>query len=252
MNDWKSVWNRRSVDASALQSPDSREIFLELKRANGFDIMGNPNASASQSTVCPGWEGFYEQFLQTNYELGANAKRRDFRVKSVFEIGCGSGANLYLFAQDGVRVGGLDYSQSLLEAARAVLPPDSDLLCDEADRLPVEPRYDATFSNGVFSYFYDFDYAKTVLELMVQKAVSSIGVMDIHDAAKREAFFAYRNRITPDYRTRYRNLPKLFYLKSFFLEFAESHGLDIKFSASNMKGYWNNEFVFHCFFYKQG
>lgn len=211
-----------------------------------------PLVPPPQRTNLIGWSGFYEQFLQTKYELGANAKQRNLPIKSVFEVGCGSGANLYLFAQEGVQVGGLDYSSSLLEIARAVLPPASDLICNEANRLPVEPQYDVTLSNSVFSYFYDFDYAKQVLERVCQKSRSAIGILDIHDAAKKEAFFEYRSRVTPDYQTRYRNLPKLFYPKSFFLDFAESHGMDVKFSSSNIEGYWNNEFVFHCFLYKEG
>ena len=51
---------------------------------------------------------------------------------------------------------------------------------------------------------------------MYQKTAYSIGVIDIHDIEKREAFFAYRMTISPDYEERYKNLPKLFYKKEFF------------------------------------
>jgi len=94
MNEWKSLWNRRTVDASVLKDGSPEEILLELKRANGFDITSS--RTPPQRTNLIGWFGFYEQFLQTKYELGANAKQRNLPIKSVFEVGCGSGANLYL------------------------------------------------------------------------------------------------------------------------------------------------------------
>ena len=59
----------------------------------------------------------------------------------------------------------------------------------------------------------------------------------------------YRINNTPDYKERYKDLPKLFYRKEFFQEFANKHNLKIVFEKSTVEGYWNNEFIFNCFMY---
>ncbi len=159
---------------------------------------------------------------------------------------------MYLFNEDGIRIGGLDYSENLIRIMREVFDDEIlvECLCNEADQLPVEVKYDAVFSNSVFSYFPDFDYAEHVLERMLEKANSCIGLLDIHDKRTKEEFLAYRKATVENYEERYQNLPKLFYSKEFFSDFAVKHKLQIKFPAFQMPGYWNNEFVFHCFMYR--
>lgn len=165
-------------------------------------------------------------------------------------MGCGSGANLYLFESEKINTGGIDYSENLLNTAHKVLK-SKDLICGEAISMPAAPMYDNCFSNSVFSYFEDEKYALAVLEKMYIKARFSIGILDIHDIEKKEEFIKYREKIVPDYHQRYQNLPKLFYPKSFFEKFADGHCMDIVFKESAMEGYWNNRFVFHCYMYKK-
>ena len=82
---------------------------------------------------------------------------------------------------------------------------------------------------------------------MLAKCHSSIGILDIHDKEKERAFKEYRIRNTEDYEERYKDLPKLFYPRQFFEDFARKHGLSIRFKESTVKGYWNNDFIFNCF-----
>ena len=79
----------------------------------------------------------------------------------------------------------------------------------------------------------------------------SIGVIDIHDKDKERDFLEYRKKILDNYEERYKDLPKLFYEKDFFGKFAEKYGMNVVFTDSCVKGYWNNEFVFNCYMYKQ-
>lgn len=53
---------------------------------------------------------------------------------SLFEVGCGYGANLYLFYKDGIRVGGLDYSETLIDIMKGFLTKQAlkEIICDEA------------------------------------------------------------------------------------------------------------------------
>lgn len=241
MNNWKNIWAKRSANFDILCNGDVKDIFLELKRNNGFDVIGDGLS----------YEALLEQYQKTKELLSKeNGSEESQVINSVYEIGCGSGANLYLFERDGIRCGGIDYSESLIEIAKKVLKTE-DICCGEAIEVPVSNTYDAILSNSVFSYFEDEKYASRVLEKMYQKSNYSIGIIDIHDVEKESAFLKYRKESVPDYEERYKNLPKLFYNKSFFEKFAEEHNMDITFTDSEMDGYWNNEFVFNCYFYKR-
>ena len=109
-----------------------------------------------------------------------------------------------------------------------------DALCEivrgEACDLPMEEKYDAAFSDGVFHYFPDEAYAEKVLEGMAEKVRGNIVILDVHDAAKKEEFFAFRRKLDPDYDEHYRGLDKLFYDKAFFEAYAKKHGLAVAYA----------------------
>jgi hypothetical protein len=137
--------------------------------------------------------------------------------------------------------------------AMVKLPLYRDLIeCvnDEAINMPTDIKYDAVVSISVFHYFYDLEYAKNVLNKMLEKSKKVIAVMHIHDKSKEKEFLELRRKITPDYDERYTGLPKLFYDKEFFIEFAKENNLEIKFFNSALKGFWNAPFVFDCFMYR--
>ena len=85
---------------------------------------------------------------------------------------------------------------------------------------------------------------------MYTKARRAIGLIDIHDREKKESFIAFRKANIANYEEKYAGLQKLFYDRDFFMDFATQHGLDIVFIKSEVDGYWNNNFVFNCYFYK--
>lgn len=240
MNNWREIWDKRSADTGILSGGNEKKIFMELKRSNGFDLYADGLK----------YEEFIRQYKQIKRELTFNKNADNYALSSVFEVGCGSGANLYLFERDGIRCGGLDYSQGLIKSAREVLASE-DLTCDEAINMNTDIMYDAVISNGVFSYFTDEVYALSVLEKMYMKARHSIGLTHISDVDKKEAYISYRKSTINDYEERYKNLPKLYYSKEFFLDFASSHGMDIKFAFPDFEHYWNNDFVFNCYMYKK-
>ena len=190
---------------------------MELKRINGWDAVGS----------IPEYDQFYDQYIQIKNELEFSPRTKSNQISSVFEVGCGSGAGLYLFQNDGYHVGGIDYSAHLIDIARRVLTSPVELICEEAANSAWDIRYDAVLSNSVFSYFDNYQYAEKVLEAMYHKANQSIGIRDIHDIEKKEQFFRFRKGIDPHYEERYQDLPKFF-----------------------MKKYWNNEFVFNCYMRK--
>jgi cyclopropane fatty-acyl-phospholipid synthase-like methyltransferase len=85
---------------------------------------------------------------------------------SVFEMGCGVGAFLYalreLFQID---PSGIDYSNSLIDAAKRAMP-DGLFETLEAARIDTNKKYDFVISNGVFHYF-DLDYARIMIKKMM-------------------------------------------------------------------------------------
>ena len=233
-NEWKAVWNRRQAEADALTG-SWQDIFLELKRLNGFDVVDG--GIPLDSLLMQGRR--IVELLHLTEGM------------SVYDVGCGAGANLYLLARSGIAVGGTDYARPLVEIARSVLPAARELTCGEADAFDTTIKYDAALSNSVFSYFPDEAFAARVLTRMLKKTVGAIGLIDIHDADKEEEFLAYRRAAIPDYDERYKGLGKLFYRRSFFEDFARAHDLRIEFPAIEMEGYWNTPFVFNVFLYRK-
>lgn len=238
---WHEVWERRTVNKTILNSKNPSEVFMELKRINGWDSTGSMLE----------YDQFYDQYMQTKNELEFNPRSKSNVISSVFEVGCGCGANLYLFQNDGYHVGGMDYAANLIEIAGSVLTDPIELICKEAADLSWDVKYDAVLSNSVFSYFDSYEYAEKVLEAMYNKANHAIGIIDIHNIEKKEEFIQFRKGLYQDYEERYQDLPKFFYEKSFFLDFAEKNNMSIKFTKPDMKDYWNNEFVFNCFMRKR-
>ena len=239
---WHEIWEKKSADENILRSGDKQSVFMELKRIAGWDAVKEGVA----------YDQFYGQYIETKHELEFCAAEGRRPIRSIFEVGCGCGANLYLFQQDDIEVGGIDYSSAAIGIAGEVLKNPRELICDEAIHMSDEISYDAVLSNSVFSYFESYEYAREVLEKMYRKAEYSIGIIDIHDVTRKDAFIAYRKQVIEDYEERYRDLPKFFYEKQFFLNFADTHDMSIRFSKPGMQGYWNNDYVFNCFMIKNG
>lgn len=195
------------------------------------------------------YESIIKQYQSIKENLSLTSNNVTVPITSVYEVGEGSGANLFLFEKDGIRCGGIDYSENLVKISKCVLCSE-DLECNEAINMNIYPKYDSILSNSVFSYFPDVEYALSVLEKMYLKAKRSIGIIDIHDKEKKADFIKYRKQHIEDYEEKYKELPKLFYSKDIFTNFAKTHNMSIKFESSKIDGYWNNDFVFNCYLFK--
>ena len=233
-NNWKEIWNRRRPVTGGLDG-DWQEVFLELKRLNGYDVIegGIP----------------LDSLLMQMRRIKELLKL--IKGMSVYDVGCGTGANLYLMQRDGIAVGGTDYAAPLVETARKVLPDARELTCGEADAFDTSLKYDAALANSVFSYFPSEEFAERVLLRMLDKTTGAIGLIDLHEAGKEEDFLAYRRATIPDYDERYMGLGKFFYRRAFFEDFAHIHNLSIDFPSIEMEGYWNTPFVFNVFMYRK-
>ena len=235
-NHWQELWNNRKINFDELNAQDERRLILELKRIVGWDFK-NAHVDADE------FRREYE-YLKTNLRVDGG---------SVFEVGCGSGANLYFFRKDGFEVGGSDYAENLLDVAKKVIGEGNFVECiaGEAAQLPTEIKYDAVFAAAVFYYFTDLAYVEEVLNRMVSKAKRSVGLLRMLDAATEADYLKYRREHTKNYDELYKNLPKLFLSKKFFEDYAARNSLTVAFSQHHMAGFWNEAFNFDCFIYKK-
>ena len=233
-NKWKEIWNRRRPVTGGLTG-DWEHVYLELKRLNGYDVM----------------EGGVPLKALLNFHAGLVELLDLTPGKSVYEVGCGAGANMYLMQREGMIVGGSDYAEGLIETARAVVPNAREMGAMEAADIPTEEKYDAVYSCGVFSYFPDHAYATRVLERMLEKSRYAVGITELHDRAKRQDYLTFCRANIPNYDERYEGLGRLFFRREFFEDFAREHDLQIVFPNLEMVNYWNTPFIFTCFMYRK-
>lgn len=236
MENWRRIWSSKKADKDLLTSEDIESVFMELKRVDGNDTLGD------------GMD--YQAFRKQYQYMVKNLKGDRDEMKSVFEAGCGSAPFLFLLEKDGYTVGGMDYSMPHVEAAKEVLERPVEVYCDEAIHIKTDVKYDCVFTNSMFEYFSDYEYALEVLKKMYEKSLYCVAVLDVHDLSKEQAYLEYRRSVISDYDVKYEGLQKLFYDKQFFMNFATEHGMDIKISASKLDGYWNREFVFDVYMYR--
>ncbi|MBR0062343.1 MAG: class I SAM-dependent methyltransferase, partial [Selenomonadaceae bacterium] len=239
-NHWQELWNNRKINFDELSTEDEEQLILELKRIVGWDFHDKKNSVA--------FDEFRKEYNYIKENLGLSGKNSG----TVFEVGCGSGANLYFFKEDGFKVGGSDYAENLLAVTRRVIGEKNLIECiaGEAIDLPTEIKYDAVFAAAVLCYLPDLNYVEKVLDLMLNKARCSIGITRILNVETKDDYLKYRREHTKNYDELYKDLPKLFISKKFFEEYAAKNNLAIKFSKHHIEGFWNEPFNFDCFMYK--
>lgn len=238
-NEWKKVWDRKEFTSAGHKNLE--DLFMQMKIADGYDALGELKIT---------YADFREQFEDMFEHLTDNGRGKTIQAKSAFEVGCGCGPNLLLMQERGLSVGGMDYSEGLVQSAKKYIHSD-DLTVGEAKNLATDPRYDVVFSKGCFCYFESEDYAAQVMRRMLQKSNFSIGILDLFDVEKEKEFLTYRREHIENYDEKYKGLGKLFVSREFFVQFAKQEELDITFTQTNLAGYWNNEFIFNVFLYKK-
>ena len=233
-NKWKEIWDRH--DAILTGHEDFESLIMELKKANGFDVVGDDGVS---------FESWMNHIRTTKEILGTD-------ICSLYEVGCGSGANLVMFQHVGIgKVGGVDYSDKLARAARTATGSD-DITCAEANAFPTSPHYDAVISDSVTQYLPSLEYAKQMFDRMAEKADKTVAVLDVHDEAKRAEWQEHRRLVIDDYDKKYSGLDneKLFISRDFFREFARKHGLQLKVTETEIENYWNGQYTYNVFMFK--
>ena len=200
MNNWKRIWDGKKLDKLNLNRGEF-EVFCDLKKADGFDVnVGNEEVY---------YRSFYHEWISMYQNLNNFSNNG---VQSVYEVGCGSGVNLYLFqnrlGKNG-QFGGIDYSTNLINIAKRIIH-SNDLSCDDAINLDETIKYDLVMADSVFQYFDDIVYAEAVLRKMLVKANEMVYLGELHDSSQKEEWLEYRRKSMRNYDAVYLGLPKMF------------------------------------------
>lgn len=228
VNNWHRVWSHRKplaeLEGNALQ---------QLIALDGFD---SPLGAMSEQD----W----------NIYVGVFARRCGLVADdSIFEVGCGSGAFLFPFYQQGHAVSGIDYSEELVRIAQSFMPDrQTAIRAMEASEFPVRPSEDIVVANHVFHYFASLAYAKTVLSNMLCKARKSVCVSGVPDAALRaESERERRGILSPkEYEAKYVGLEILYFDRQFFRDLASRYHFTVSFFSHDMPGFAQNRFRYDC------
>ncbi len=237
INNWKRIWNSKSVETNQIEQSEFEE-FCKLKLANGFDVAVD-NKEAYYRAFYTAWLEFYDKAISI---VGKD-------INGVYEVGCGSGVNLYMFKNRiQTRYGGLDYSEALISNIRDLLS-DGDFISCDADRMSITPKYDIVMSESVFQYFDNHEYAEKVLRNMIEKSTKLVYLGEIHDAKYEDELMEYRRKTISDYENRYRGLKKLFYSKEWIENIAEEYGKKVEYTGVLNPEYINGKYLFNCYIY---
>lgn len=227
MSRWKEVWARRSLD------PSRGSMLTQLLAADGFDSgFGGIDEDA--------WRAFVDEVA------GTLALRQE---DAVFDVGCGAGAFVYPMYEAGLRVGGIDQSEALIDAARRVMPEGAWAVGEASALDPAEP-YDVVVACGSFLYFPDNDYARGVLARMTAKATRAVAILDVPDASLRdEALAARRGALgEAEYEARYRGLDHLYFDRLWFLRMLDQMGCSaVQITPRGIDGHRMGDFRFNVF-----
>lgn len=237
-NNWKNIWGNKSIVSEQNDNIGEFQRFCELKKANGFDVAVD-NKDAYYRAFYDEWIEFYDTIM----------KLTDGELKSVYEIGCGSGVNLYMFENRiSCTVGGADYSEVMIESVKRAVR-GKDFKCCDASEVSITPKYDLVMSESVFQYFESVEYAEKVLRLMLNKSNKIVYIGEVHDKEYESELIEYRRNTIQDYDIKYDGLKKMFYSRDWIEQIAKEYGKNVQFTQYNNPEYINSKYVFGCYLY---
>jgi len=235
MKNWLEIWNNRKP-LKKLNTLDDHQALSHLLRLDGFD---SPTGELNSKN----WISFVDEIIN-RFKLNSSS--------SIYEVGCGSGAFLYPFYNKLIKVGGNDYSKSLVDASKLIMPKGKfDLI--EAVKIDTQIKYDYVVSFSVFFYFPDYKYAERCIISMYEKSKKGVIVFDVPDVDhKAECEIFRRGALSQsEYDKKYDGLNHLYYSKIFFEKIAKK--LNVKkhfFEKQNIEDYVNNKYRFNVYFLK--
>ena len=167
-------------------------------------------------------------------------KLLQFNSKKVLEIGCGTGAVLYLFYKNGSEVYGIDFVSDCVKCAQNAIP-NGHFCISEAKNIPFgAEKFDLILSNSAFQYFESVDYVKTVIYNMLSR-IDDNGeciISDLFCKSKKEEYKQFRTSelgITEDeWKKRYDLVTHLYLDKIEIKKYIEDLGYVVKIEENSL------------------
>lgn len=233
---WYDIWNQAApIDPAEGSAPH----LSDLLAADGY----NTGHGDLEITA---WTEFAHRMYDV-LELHAG--------DTLFDVGCGAGAFLYPAFQHGVRVGGVDYSETRIDLARRAMR-SGDFVVADALNLPTDPSAEVVIAVGLFMYFSSLDYAERVISRMCDKATRAVGIFDLPDVDLADDARIEREAAAggPEaYAERYKGLEHLAYSRSWIADQLAGNGLvDVTIEPQSISGYGNGKYRFNAWGWKPG
>ncbi len=234
---WRQVWERKG---QIPELPENRtELILTLAAAGGYDM---PCSKMSVEDVESTGNGIGKLLGITN-------------KSKVLDIGCGTGVTIFVMQETPSVIYGIDYSSSLIDIARKLLP-EGNFTCCEADAFSVPDSYfDCIISHGPFMYFPDYEYAYDVLGKMVAALVpgGSGFILNIPDLDTEDACEQVRrkNLTKEEYEKKYGNHKHMHFSKEQFSQWFDNNGCVSSLEPHPCANYGYRDYRFNVLFTKQ-
>ncbi len=222
MNSWKEIWNKRR--------PAGVYDLADLIKFNGFDSEGTSfNASS--------WVRYVNSF-QTTIPINSS--------DSIFEFGCGCGAFLFPFYEKGHAVGGIDYSEVLINIAKISMAK-ADLQLQDIQEPTKDKIYDLVLAHSVFQYFESLEFAKSVCYKMLEKSSRKVAILDVPNKRLQKESEHARSIAQAGYQANNSQdeLSHLYYEKQWFEQFAIEENINIEIIDQAVDGYINSKYRFN-------
>lgn len=119
------------------------------------------------STFSPLYSQYYDLLYaekdyagEFSYVYDLLKEHSKIQIQSVLDIGCGTGKHLQEFQKQGLKIAGVDLSQSQLDLAKKALGKESMLQCKRASEFSFDKKFDS-----IVSLFHVMSYQTTNDEL---------------------------------------------------------------------------------------
>jgi trans-aconitate methyltransferase len=231
MANWFDIWAKRGLSSDEPAEPlASQRTALAL---NGYD------GPTSGSPTLDDWRSYATKWAE---------RTKATPTDSIYEVGSGCGAFLACL-QEAIGfedLAGCDISRGLVNAGASLFPHFALEVAD-AKSFPTRPRASHVVSFGVFFYFPSHQYAACVLRRMQRKALSTISVLDIPDADRRQEAEAYRRSMWGNeaYERRYEGLDHLYFHRDWFAEQLSSERWSVEICSQDLDNYGNSPHRFN-------
>ncbi len=229
---WREVWEKKG---HAVKENFALEDLLAI---DGYD-------SPASKVTTENWMAYIHAIKK---------KLKISRDQNLCEIGCGAGAAIFPFYNQGVNIWGADYAESLIQICRRVMPQGTFEVA-EAHTTPFAANmFDIVLSSAAFIYFPNLEYAELVIQEIVRllKPHGRAAILDLNDAAQKDKCESIKRQKLGNvqYERLYKNHRHQFYDRVWFEQIAYRHHLRFEIEDQILAGYANAEFRFNVFFQK--